>query len=239
MKTLLLFFLLSGQAQAQWRAVHVSSSVDIGNINENFRRSSYWAGRKADLFAQQTFFKQNTFKQQVTISSDAVISGNVGIGTTSPVSNLEITANSGNLTQNVLTVRGGGSSGAYGFLVEANNGDDMLKVDSSTYDTIISAYTQLGDTSTRIKIKKITGTTASSEGGQSDVAHGVTLSKIISATCLVTYGANAVVSMAMMRDAGYQFAFYLGASSLSLSNHTTNSENILSKPFVCTIIYEK
>jgi hypothetical protein len=48
-------------------------------------------------------------------------------------------ANSGTLTQDILTVRGGGSSGAFGFRVEANNGDDLLFVNAVSYNVIMGA----------------------------------------------------------------------------------------------------
>ena len=71
--------------------------------------------------------------------------GNVGIGTISPQANLHIDANSGILTQEILKVKGGGSGGAYGFLVEANNGDDLFKVDTSTYNCYFpSSFTKVG-----------------------------------------------------------------------------------------------
>ena len=58
-------------------------------------------------------------------------SGNVGIGITSGIdANLRVDANSATLTQEILKVKGGGSGGAYGFLVEANNGDDLFKVNT-------------------------------------------------------------------------------------------------------------
>jgi hypothetical protein len=48
-------------------------------------------------------------------------------------------ANSNTLSQDILTVRGGGASGAFGFRVEANNGDDLLFVNSLSYNVIMGA----------------------------------------------------------------------------------------------------
>jgi len=63
-------------------------------------------------------------------------SGNVGIGVASGIdANLRVDANSATLTQEILKVKGGGSGGAYGFLVEANNGDDLFKVDTLSYNS--------------------------------------------------------------------------------------------------------
>jgi hypothetical protein len=46
-------------------------------------------------------------------------------------------ANSGTLSADILTVRGGGSSGAFGFRVESNNGDDLLFVNALSYNVIM------------------------------------------------------------------------------------------------------
>ena len=62
--------------------------------------------------------------------------GNVGIGVASGIdANLRVDANSATLTQEILKVKGGGSGGAYGFLVEANNGDDLFKVNTLSYNS--------------------------------------------------------------------------------------------------------
>ncbi len=67
---------------------------------------------------------------------DIAANGNVGIGITSGIdANLRVDANSATLTQEILKVKGGGSGGAYGFLVEANNGDDLFKVNTLSYDS--------------------------------------------------------------------------------------------------------
>jgi hypothetical protein len=62
--------------------------------------------------------------------------GKVGIGVASGIdANLRVDANSATLTQEILKVKGGGSGGAYGFLVEANNGDDLFKVNTLSYNS--------------------------------------------------------------------------------------------------------
>ena len=76
----------------------------------------------------------NTALFTILNNGDATFAGNVSID-----------ANSGILTQEILKVKGGGSGGAYGFLVEANNGDDLFKVDTSTYNCYFpSSFTNVG-----------------------------------------------------------------------------------------------
>jgi hypothetical protein len=45
-------------------------------------------------------------------------------------------ANNGTLSADILTIRGGGGSGAFGFKVEANNGEDIFYTDHFTYNII-------------------------------------------------------------------------------------------------------
>jgi hypothetical protein len=45
-------------------------------------------------------------------------------------------ANNGTLSTDILTVRGGGGTGAFGFKVEANNGEDIFYTDNFTYNII-------------------------------------------------------------------------------------------------------
>jgi hypothetical protein len=81
-----------------------------------------------------------SFTQAMTLFS----TGNLSVGGTSDTGEkLQITgravinANSGALNADILTVRGGGSSGNYGFKVEANNGADLFYTDNYTYNVIM------------------------------------------------------------------------------------------------------
>jgi hypothetical protein len=89
-----------------------------------------------------------------------------------------------------------------------------------------------------IKIKVLTGTTAATEGGVALIAHGVTVSKIVSVTVLVEFSANAfVLSGYDTQFVGLHFSVSVSVADIQIINHPTNSENILSKPVKITIIY--
>jgi hypothetical protein len=47
--------------------------------------------------------------------------------------------NNGTLSADILTVKGGGGTGAYGFKVQANNGDNIFYTNNYTYDVITNA----------------------------------------------------------------------------------------------------
>jgi len=102
-----------------------------------------------------------------------------------------------------------------------------------------SGYIQLGDAAPAIKMKKITGTTASTEGEDVSVEHGIGTNKIISMTVKVVEADGYGFFPEYSFTAGYQFSTYFNGSVVYVINHATNSENILSKPFVITIFFEE
>jgi len=109
----------------------VSSGTDGGEIrlaNSGGGSNWYWAARTTGL----NLGELGAADGRIFIANG----GNVGIGVTSGIdANLRVDANSATLTQEILKVKGGGSGGAYGFLVEANNGDDLFKVNTLSYDS--------------------------------------------------------------------------------------------------------
>jgi hypothetical protein len=113
---------------------------------------------------------------------------------------------------------------------------------SSVGKVTIEGYTALGGATTgtpSIKIKKLTGTTGAAEGNTVTVAHGLTGDKIISISCIVRSATNSGIPTEFTSIAGYQYSSYYSATDFNIINHPTNSENILSKGFVITIIYEE
>jgi hypothetical protein len=102
-----------------------------------------------------------------------------------------------------------------------------------------SGYIQLGDAAPAIKTKKLTGTTAAAEGGYTSVTHDVTSSKIISIAAVVFSDTGVGRTPGTRYPAGLEFSLDFNTTQASITNHDTNSESILSKPFVITITYEE
>ena len=103
---------------------------------------------------------------------------------------------------------------------------------------VASIRAGVGSTSPTIKFKKLTGTTANSEGGVVSIAHGLTSSKILAVNVIVTWTTDTGVSSGYTTDPGYQFNWYYDATNLYIINHSTSSENILSKGFRALFAYE-
>jgi len=110
---------------------------------------------------------------------------------------------------------------------------------SSVSPGVFLGYTQLGDLSPKIKIKKLTGTTAAAEGGTTDIAHGLTLSKVISITAVVQIGTTHVIPPNVVTQAELQYDVIIYQTNVTVTLHATNSGSILSKPVIITIIYEE
>ena len=98
-------------------------------------------------------------------------------------------------------------------------------------------FSVLGDSNTGLKCKVLTGTTAGTEGGFTNVAHGLTSSKIRQIHAVVYYAADSAVIPGHTRSAGYFFTVNFDGTNVLVGNDATNSENILSKTFYVTVWY--
>jgi len=102
----------------------------------------------------------------------------------------------------------------------------------------LSDFTVLG-AGPAIKMKKLTGTTSNTEGVATDVAHGLTRTKIISVSALVDTGTYLIPEVYTIA-AGFWFELLVTSTDISLKlKPTPNSANILSKGFAIFIIYEE
>ena len=100
----------------------------------------------------------------------------------------------------------------------------------------VGGFTSLGD-NIAIKVKRLTGTTASTEGGFTNVAtDGVALDKIVGFQCLVNFQAGGYMGPNHVNFAGFQYDIYINGAFVIL-NSATNSESILSKPISILMFY--
>jgi hypothetical protein len=129
----------------------------------------------------------------------------------------------------------------------SNTGDETLATIKSKLGITTLSGSNTGDqTSVEglaisggvIKWKKITGTTASVEGGLTAIAHGLTAENIVGMQSLVHWnGFNSTGSVPGDTTAGYQFYCYYDATNINLKLHDSTSEGILNKPFTVLIQY--
>lgn len=110
---------------------------------------------------------------------------------------------------------------------------------SNNGNALINGFTQLGESSPAIKVKKLTGTTAATEGASVGIAHGLTLSKIVSITAMVARGDNVDVPPEHSFVGEMQYSLYADSTNIFVNNHPTNSGSILSKAVRILITYEE
>ena len=109
-------------------------------------------------------------------------------------------------------------------------------------NTDIKGYTRLGDiteAAPRIKIKKLTGTSAATEGTWVNIAHGLTQSKIIGVNIIMNVPGFVNLPPSYTFQAEYEYQYQVAATNIVVLNTTTNSANILNKSFTVLITYEE
>jgi hypothetical protein len=108
----------------------------------------------------------------------------------------------------------------------------------------IDGYTRLGDSTTtsnvpRIKMKKLTGTSAATQNAWTNIAHGLTMSKILSVNIIMSIPGFVNLPPSYTYQTGYEYQYQVAASNIVVINSATNSSNILSKTFTILIVYEE
>jgi hypothetical protein len=108
-------------------------------------------------------------------------------------------------------------------------------------DVTADAYTKLGTDAPAIRMKKITGTTSATQGATVLFPHGLTDSKILSVSVMVSYtGAGGWIEPGYNLNPGYEYYWYDdNTGNIRVRNTTANSGNILSAPLVILITYEE
>ena len=113
---------------------------------------------------------------------------------------------------------------------------ERLVVDSNIS---VDGFSKLGSNAPAIKVLKLTGTTAAAQGTYTSIAHGLSLSKILSVEVFVSVSATVKHGRGWTAYGGHQFDFYIDSTVVQILNIAGNSGNILSKPYTVLITYEQ
>lgn len=131
------------------------------------------------------------------------------------------------------------------YQLSLNTEGSLILSEQLTNDTVRfvnHGYSHLGENAPAIKMKKITGTTASTVGGSVDIALGVPSYKVLGIQILVEYGTSSFISANYTYGSGYEFAYFIyggAAGYVYILNKSGNSSRILSKPFKILVTYEE
>jgi len=101
----------------------------------------------------------------------------------------------------------------------------------------VGGFTTLGERSSSVKTVVIEGITAATQGGLVTVAHGLVGDKIIGVQVLVRYTTNSAVSPSFDATSGFNYSWAYEGNLFYLYNVTSNSVQILSKPFAALLTY--
>ncbi|WP_309640192.1 hypothetical protein [Flavobacterium sp.] len=118
-------------------------------------------------------------------------------------------------------------------------GEVGIGTNNPTSELEVNGFTKLGTTAPAVKMIKLTGTSSNSQGGFVQVVHGLTSSKILSVSVLVEYSSGNSVPPSYTGGTGYEYDYYISATSVVVWNKAANSANILSKPIRVLVTYEE
>jgi trimeric autotransporter adhesin len=151
------------------------------------------------------------------------------------------------ITSNKLYIENSGAS-KNNALIFGDFAADSLRINGKTSiknNAVVLGYTKLGGYEANvpsIKMKKLIGRSAATQGGNVSISHGVTPSKIVSINVMVRYnGANADawVGNGYTGAAGYEFSYQYDGAAVFIVNTSGNSANILDKDIKIVITYEE
>ena len=98
-------------------------------------------------------------------------------------------------------------------------------------------FTSLGD-NVAIKVRRVTGTTATTQNANVTFGHGINPIKIIGFHTMITYlSNNSFMPPGHTFFGGYQYDVYIDGTLVVVFNSPSNSANILSKPVTILIYY--
>ncbi|MEO0311680.1 MAG: hypothetical protein RIQ89_1337 [Bacteroidota bacterium] len=191
--------------------------------------------------------------------------GRMGIGNTNPTAPLSFSNNIGNkiniwtgaagdygigLQSNLMQLYAGGSvddiafgygrSSAFTEIMRVRgNGHVGIKTSTPTAELEVNGFTKLGSDAPAVKIKKITGNTAPTQGGTVFVNHGLDQSKILSVSILVLHTGGNYYGPDCTNGSASLYSYSVSATQIRITNSASSSANILNVPFKITVIYEE
>jgi hypothetical protein len=88
-------------------------------------------------------------------------------------------------------------------------------------------------------MKELTGTAAATEGGFTNVPHGLDPAKILAVDISINYGGSSYVPENYTSSPDYEFDYYFNANNIVVINKPGNSSNLLNDPIRILVTYKE
>ena len=173
-----------------------------------------------------------------------------GTTTQNTISTLDLTARGSNNVFNNTDIQSIGANSLGGTLVFRTDNisgaiTERMRIDSAGKLTQ-NGFTKLGEDAPAIKYKKITGRTASTQGGETTVPHGIDGSKILFASVLIDYTGTGNGDLLQEKELildGWYAQLFTNKTHIIVRNaggtFKFSSTHILNKPFAVLITYSE
>jgi hypothetical protein len=211
--------------------------------------------------AEDTYIRGGKAGSKVLIN-DISGMGSVGIGLSNPNELLDVNGRmrirhnvntSGIWMSNSTNSLNGADGAFYGMITDTQAGiyigNAWRFVVNSNGNVVNTGFTQLGNTvpagaaagatAPTIKVLKLIGTTASTQGTSVSVNHGIPGNKILDYQVIVNQAGTNGVPPNYTVLAGFLYNIGSDSGAIYVANAAGNSANILSKPFRVYITYEE
>ena len=121
-----------------------------------------------------------------------------------------------------------------------DNGNVGIGTDTPDTSLEVNGFTMLGSDAPKIKTKKLTGTTGSTEGSIKNITHGIAdPSKIIGMQVLIAGDSSLIVPTGFIVGDEYEYNYYIQAGNVRIFLSSTNSGSILNAPITVLLTYEE
>lgn len=138
-------------------------------------------------------------------------------------------------------VSGNSASGGVGYGVygEASGTGGTIYAGYFSGNVATTGFTQLGSDAPKIKVKKITGFTQTTQDAYRAIPHGLALDKILSVEVVVSVSSTVKHFKKWTSYINHEFDYYVDATNVQIFNIPGNSGSILNKPLTIYITYEE
>ncbi len=212
--------------------------------------------------SQNTFLGRSAGRMNAGGGSNTMLGSQAGLNTGSGANNVFVGMNTGlaNTTGAQNTYVGSLAGGAAGLtkatalgynaqvttsntLVLGGTGADAVNVGIGTTapqaELEVNGFTMLGSNAPKVKMLKLTGTTAPTQLGAAVLPHGLVFTKILSVDTWVELSPGAWIHEGYTQTANALFNVQIQTTTINIINVNGQSANVLSKPVKVLITYEE